>query len=262
MKCNYHTHTMRCHHAVGEDEAYVLAALEAGFDELGFADHAPWPYASHFVSNIRMSMEDFPGYLQSIRRLREKYRRQIEIHIGLESEFFPTYADHLRRLAESGDVDYLILGAHYTDSDEFTPYVGPLCQQDDGVKRYAENCIQAMETGLFRYIAHPDLFMRHRHEAEFNAVCQDATRDICTCTKAQGMPIEFNLLGLRSQLSGEGRGYPSPAFWHYAKPYAGDVIIGVDAHDPAHLTDTGLWNAGMDRLHAMGYTPVDHLRWK
>ena len=63
---------MRCHHAVGEDEAYVLAALEAGFDELGFADHAPWPYASHFVSNIRMSMEDFPGYLQSIRRLREK----------------------------------------------------------------------------------------------------------------------------------------------------------------------------------------------
>ena len=59
MKCNYHTHTMRCHHAVGEDEAYVLAALEAGFDELGFADHAPWPYASHFVSNIRMSMEDF-----------------------------------------------------------------------------------------------------------------------------------------------------------------------------------------------------------
>ena len=159
-------------------------------------------------------------------------------------------------------MDYLILGAHYTDSDEFTPYVGPLCQQDDGVKRYAENCIQAMETGLFRYIAHPDLFMRHRHEAEFNAVCQDATRDICTCAKAQGMPIEFNLLGLRSQLSGEGRGYPSPAFWHYAKPYAGDVIIGVDAHDPAHLTDTGLWNAGMDRLHAMGYTPVDHLRWK
>lgn len=148
MKCNYHTHTMRCHHAVGEDEAYVLAALEAGFDELGFADHAPWPYASHFVSNIRMSMEDFPGYLQSIRCLREKYRGQIEIHIGLESEFFPTYADHLRRLAESGDVDYLILGAHYTDSDEFTPYVGPLCQQDDGVKRYAENCIQAMETGL------------------------------------------------------------------------------------------------------------------
>lgn len=74
LKCNYHTHTMRCHHAVGEDEAYVLAALEAGFDELGFADHAPWPYASHFVSNIRMSMEDFPGYLQSIRRLREKYQ--------------------------------------------------------------------------------------------------------------------------------------------------------------------------------------------
>ncbi len=262
MKCNYHTHTMRCHHALGEDEAYVRAALEAGFDELGFADHAPWPYASNFVSNIRMSMEDLPGYLRSLRRLRKQYRGQISLRIGLESEYFPTYADHLRRLAESGEVDYLILGAHYTDSDEFTPYVAPLCQEDDGVKRYAENCIRAMETGLFRYIAHPDLFMRYRGDDGFNAVCQDAARDISRCAKAQGMPMEYNLLGLLSQLTGAGRGYPSSAFWQYVKPYAGDVILGVDAHDPAHLADANLWQEGQKRLRAMGYAPLDHLSWK
>ncbi len=252
---------MRCCHAVGEDEAYVQAAIAAGFDELGFADHAPWPYASQYVSNIRMPMKDFPEYLRSLRRLRKKYSGQIRLRIGLESEYFPTYADHLRRLAESGEVDYLILGAHYTDSDEFTPYVAPLCQQDDGVKRYAENCIQAMETGLFRYIAHPDLFMRKRPEEDFNAACQDAARDICQCAKAQGMPIEFNLLGLLSQLNGEGRGYPSPAFWNYVKPYVGDVIIGVDAHDPAQLSYAPLWEEGQRRLRALGYTPLDHLTW-
>ena len=64
---------MRCCHAVGEDEAYVQAAIAAGFDELGFADHAPWPYASQYVSNIRMPMKDFPEYLRSLRRLRKKY---------------------------------------------------------------------------------------------------------------------------------------------------------------------------------------------
>lgn len=251
---------MRCHHAVGEDEAYIRAAIAGGFDVLGFADHAPWPY-TRFVSNIRMTMDDFPDYLHSLRRLREAYRGQLELHIGLESEYFPTYADYLRRLAESGDVDYLILGAHYTDSEEFTPYVAPLCREDDGVRQYAENCIRGMETGLFRYIAHPDLFMRPRHEDDFNAACQDAARDICLCAKAQGMPIEFNLLGLQSQLTGAGRGYPSPAFWNYVKPYAGDVILGVDAHDPAQLSDTALWDEGLKRLHVLGYTPVDHLTW-
>ena len=30
MKCNYHTHTYRCQHAVGKDEDYVRAALDAG----------------------------------------------------------------------------------------------------------------------------------------------------------------------------------------------------------------------------------------
>ena len=98
-------------------------------------------------------------------------------------------------------------------------------------------------------------------EEDFNAACQDAARDICQCAKAQGMPIEFNLLGLLSQLNGEGRGYPSPAFWNYVKPYVGDVIIGVDAHDPAQLSYAPLWEEGQRRLRALGYTPLDHLTW-
>ena len=44
MKANYHTHTARCGHAEGTDEEYVLAAIERGFDEMGFSDHVPWPY--------------------------------------------------------------------------------------------------------------------------------------------------------------------------------------------------------------------------
>ena len=38
---NMHTHTTRCHHAAGEDREYVEKAIEAGYDVLGFSDHAP-----------------------------------------------------------------------------------------------------------------------------------------------------------------------------------------------------------------------------
>ena len=47
---NYHTHTSRCGHAGGTDEEYVLAAIEAGWQVLGFSDHMPWPYESGFTS--------------------------------------------------------------------------------------------------------------------------------------------------------------------------------------------------------------------
>lgn len=40
MKTNYHTHTTRCMHAVGDDEDYVRSAIKGGFQELGFSDHA------------------------------------------------------------------------------------------------------------------------------------------------------------------------------------------------------------------------------
>ena len=36
-KANYHTHTYRCNHAVGEDEEYVLKAIENNPEALEFA---------------------------------------------------------------------------------------------------------------------------------------------------------------------------------------------------------------------------------
>ena len=69
MKFNYHTHTERCFHAKGKDEEFVLAAIEAGFDEIGFADHSPWPFEG-YVSGMRMHENDFEPYVNSIKALR------------------------------------------------------------------------------------------------------------------------------------------------------------------------------------------------
>ena len=35
---NMHTHTKRCGHAYGDDEQYVLAAIDAGFKQLGLVN--------------------------------------------------------------------------------------------------------------------------------------------------------------------------------------------------------------------------------
>lgn len=89
MKTNYHTHTTRCMHATGDDEDYVLSAIKGGYRILGFSDHTPWKYRTDYVADMRMLPEELPGYVESLKTLREKYHDRIDIRIGLECEYFP-----------------------------------------------------------------------------------------------------------------------------------------------------------------------------
>ena len=268
MKANYHTHTRRCRHAVGSEREYIEAALKGGFEVLGFSDHAPWPFKSGYVSGTRMFCEQLPEYVECLRALKAEYADRLPIHIGLESEYFPRYHDHLLRMREQG-IDYFILGQHFSDSEEDTMYAGFDCRTDDGVRRYAESVVKAMRTGLYSYVAHPDLFMRCRNDETFNAACEEAADMICQAAKEQGIPLEYNLLGLtvrerehRASLGQGGNswvGYPCPAFWQYGSKWHNDAILGVDAHEPEPLSDTALWERGKRELTEMGYHLIDHL---
>ena len=102
MKVNLHTHTARCHHARGTDEEYVLAAIHAGDKKLGFSDHTPLPYEDGYVNPQKMLPEELDGYIAAILSLKEKYKDQIEILVGLECEaverFLPYLAEQKKKL--------------------------------------------------------------------------------------------------------------------------------------------------------------------
>lgn len=257
MKHNFHTHTTRCKHAVGTDEQYVKAAIEGGFDVLGFADHVPWPFASDYISHCRMTDDQWPDYKQSVLALRDKYAGQIDIHLGVESEYYPRYIDQLRRLRDDG-CEYCILACHFLFTEESFPYVGSSCRDDDELRRYAEQTAEGVRTGLYNYIAHPDLYMMAR--PELDRACMDAADMICQAAKEAHMPIEYNLLGLNDEMRGHSRGYPHPDFWRYIRKWDNDVIIGVDAHDPDQLRNQLVWDTAVQRLTAMGHRIVDNFR--
>ena len=258
LLANYHTHTSRCFHAVGSDADYVEAALDAGYQVLGFSDHSPWPFSSGFRSHIRMHPDQLSDYIASVCHLREVYEGRITLHLGLEAEYFPRYRDWLLSMRDQG-IEYYVLGQHYADSEEDTPYTGLECKEDDGVLRYAESTVAAIRTGLFAYLAHPDLFMRHRTDEQFNQACEEASDMICQACLEMHLPIEYNPAGLIGQMNGKSRGYPSTPFWEYARKYHNPVILGVDAHDPAHLTHPSARSVALQTLDSLGYTVIDRL---
>ena len=142
MKVNLHTHTYRCRHAKGSDEEYVLAAIDAGYDKLGFADHTPFPYANGFVNGDKMLIEELPDYIDSVLNLKEKYRGQIEILLGLECEAVPEFFPFLREMKQK--MDYLILGSH--GDKRIDPYSGVL-KEPQQLWRYLDFTVEGMETG-------------------------------------------------------------------------------------------------------------------
>lgn len=160
MKTNYHTHTTRCMHATGDDEDYVLSAIKGGYRILGFSDHTPWKYRTDYVADMRMLPEELPGYVESLKTLREKYHDRIDIRIGLECEYFPQYIHWLKEQTKKYQLDYIIFGNHHYHTDEKFPYFGHHTDSRDMLELYEESAIEGMESGLFSCLAHPDLFMR------------------------------------------------------------------------------------------------------
>ena len=259
-KVNYHTHTYRCMHASGKDEEYVLEAIKGGIKVLGFSDHTPWRYDSNFVAYMRMKESHFYDYYTSIQALKLKYKDQIDIKIGLECEYFKRYMPWLIQLAKIYELDYLILGNHYYQSDEFRIYFGSVCNHDDYLIKYVDEAIEALETGYFTYLAHPDLFMRGRDEFDDFAKAQ-SLRLLQAC-KRLNIPIEYNLEGLRFMDEFETIAYPHPEFWDLVSEVGNEVIIGYDAHHPKSLSDEHYYLEALKQLKSRNIHVLDDLELK
>lgn len=229
MKVNLHTHTYRCRHAEGTDEEYVLAAIAAGFTKLGFADHTPFPYDNGYVGKSKMTVDELDGYIASVTALKEKYKGQIEILLGLECESAPRFFPFLREVKER--MDYLILGNH-GDGSVHEKYFGNI-QTVERLELYVGNAVTAMESGLFLYMAHPDL-MLSKYPA-FDDTAKSLSRLLCREANRLNIPLEYNLYGLMKGVPEGGLGYPYGGFWEIAAEENVRAVIGVDAHDPAHF---------------------------
>lgn len=249
---NYHTHTQRCGHAAGTEEDYVRAALCGTWQVLGFSDHVPWPYESGFTNpGVRMPVEALPEHIAVLRKLREQYSGQLRLYLGFECEYFPDYMVWLSEMKEAWGLDYLIFGNHFDRTDEGGFYYGG-CAETAHIISYTDNALKGMETGLFRYIAHPDLFLMDY--PAFDATAKDCARTLLTAAKEQRLPVEYNLQGIRLCERGLalGLGYPHREFWELAAELGNTVIVGSDAHDPQELRDTAAFTQAQQMLRGMG----------
>ena len=98
MKSNLHTHSTFCD-GKNTPEEIVISAINKGFASVGISGHGYTEF------DLRYCIKNVAEYQNEIKRLKEKYKNEIEIYLGIEEDAY-AYANR-------ADYDYIIGSSHY-----------------------------------------------------------------------------------------------------------------------------------------------------
>ncbi|NBI28835.1 histidinol-phosphatase [Chengkuizengella marina] len=252
MKFDLHTHHNRCGHADGSIEDYIKAAIEKGLKIIGISDHSP--YFAHSKDQaeprIAMAKSEFPNYVNEILKLKEKYNGQIEVLLGVESDFFPEYAHIYQREYNKYTLDYLIGSIHRVKGVSIfnKKRWNGLSEQEkiEQKDEYYELIQQSARSRMFQVLGHIDAMKGYY--PEFSNIQTESIDETLQVIAECDVAIEINTSGKTKDVGGW---YPSDDILEKALFYGVNVTFGSDAHVPDRVGDE--WDLVTKRLKDIGF---------
>ncbi|CAM3006247.1 histidinol-phosphatase HisJ [Paenibacillus sediminis] len=259
MKIDYHTHHARCGHAVGNLEQYITRGIETGLEQIGLSDHMPLLHVdpSSYYPEMAMPMEELPRYVEECLSLKEKYRGQIDVRVGLEGDFIEGWEEQIEKLTSSYPFDYVIGSVHFLGEWDVTDFRQTHNWEGKNVlqvyRQYYDAVQKAAKTGLYDFIGHIDVIKRFGHvpgpeaEDEVRAL-EEAALD---AIQQSGVAMELNASGLTKPCA---EMFPSRSILEGAYKRGIPLTLGSDAHDPMKLGEN--LDQARALLHAVGFTQL------
>lgn len=224
MIANYHTHSRWCRHGKGELEDFVQEAIHHGLKEIAFTEHVP-----HREGFSWLPWEEFPMYDHALNEVKERFKDQIQVIKGFECEYYPEDCDVYRMFIEAYGYEMLILGHHnYGAAHDHSVF---RTKPEEDLFIYAEEVCAGLESGLFRFVAHPDCVLE-KYTGGWDDAAEQAMRMVFAQCEKLDIPVEINCGGIRSH-----RAYPSEDAFRLSGEYKLRYLIGSDAHRPQDLND-------------------------
>ncbi|KAJ1665436.1 hypothetical protein IW140_003406 [Coemansia sp. RSA 1813] len=277
MPFTFHTHSGQfCRHGKGSLEDVVRAAVSKNMLVLGLSEHVPRSRAEDlYPEEADMTTDDlhrvFGDYVSEARRLREKYRHQIEILIGAETELITdTTPEELEALRGKYKLDYFVGSIHHVDgmpmdfSQELYDKIVARFEDDRAAmfRRYFDQQLVLLQKIQPEIIGHFDLvriFHPYSQEGIEDPLAQAEIRSLASrnidYAIAYGAIFEINS---RAWKKGLRDAYPQRDLLREILQKGGRVTISDDSHS---AQDVGMH---YDRLHAylceMGVDALHYLR--
>ncbi|MGG3803765.1 histidinol-phosphatase HisJ [Metabacillus fastidiosus] len=254
IKKDGHIHTNYCPHGTPDSlEEYVQLAINKGFNEISFTEHAPLPEGFTDPTPLRdsaMQLSSMDDYIRSIEHIKKKYSNDLRINIGLEIDYIENYEQGTKDfLNEYGKyLDDSILSVHFLhisdryyciDYDDKT--FGEMVKLAGSLQTlhhtYYETVLKSIRSSLGQFkpkrIGH--LTLAHKFQKKFPVTfdIKNIMINILSAIKEEQLEVDFNVAGLRKELCGDI--YPLPWIAELAYQQKIPLIYGSDAHSARDL---------------------------
>lgn len=254
MRRDGHVHSRFCPHGSSDSfEEYIERALELGFKEISFTEHAPLPKGFTDTTPLKdsaMAWEDLDSYFQEITRMKQLYKEKIIVHAGLEVDFIEGFETEIKNgLNKIGSqLDDAILSVHFLkrentyDCLDYSPqFFGEMIEKFGSIeniyKKYYETVQLSIESDLGLYkpkrIGHMTLV--HKFQKKFPSVYEERTVILSLLKKIKnaGYSLDYNGAGTAKPLCRE----PYPSNWIIEEAIKLNIplVYGSDAHQAKEL---------------------------
>ena len=254
MKKDGHIHTPYCPHGTLDSfHLYIEKAIQNGFHEITFTEHAPLP--ANFIDptpdkDSGMDLKQLESYFNDLDRLKKQYKKDIVISTGLEIDFISGFEEETTSFLNTYGMylDDSILSVHflafqnsYTCIDfskstflNFIKHVGsPMAVY----KLYYKTLMDSITSHLGIYkpkrIGHITLVHKFQHAFPEDVDDHEEIVAILTEIKNQQLQLDVNSAGLAKPYCLES--YPAPSYIQLAKQLEIPLVFGSDAHQAKDL---------------------------
>ena len=250
MLTSYHVHSTFSD-GVSTIREHILAAADAGLDEIGISDHYVL-LPGHRTVDWSMSLSGLPAYFDEIRSAKSEVEGKTVVRYGLEADFHPQMECELSEILAAHPFDYVIGSVHFVDGfavDECGRFWDALTvpERDDMMRSYWDCLAKMARSSLFDFAAHLDLYKKFGHLPSVD-VSADIGRAL-DAMAASGMAAELNTAGWYKDIR---EAYPSCEIVRECRARGIEMLITADAHNAGELTRG--YDRGVQVLRDAEYT--------
>jgi histidinol-phosphatase (PHP family) len=233
-------------------ERYLEAAEAAGVEELGASEHIHrftqaldiWRHP-FWEQNAR---DDIDAYCDFV--------RATPLRLGIEMDFVPGAEDRTATLLERLGLDYVIGSVHFVGDravDDLEFDIWETGRSPEQIwARYFEMVAEAARSGLFDFLAHPDLVKK------WGGARPMPTRDLrfyyepaVEAIAETGVTVEVSTAGLRKPV---GEIYPSEALAEMLVDAGASFVLSSDAHEPGEIAHS--YDRAVEAMRGWGIQEV------